>query len=104
MITVTFHNQTEITDDLLKFAVIAARYNNQWIFCRHKQRSTWEIPGGHREEGETIPQTAKRELHEETGAVDSEIKSIGVYGVTKDGLSTYGMLFYTTASQRPCVR
>lgn len=72
MITVTFHDPSKITDNLLKFAVIAARYNGKWIFCRHKQRDTWEIPGGHREPGENIAETAKRELHEETGAVEFE--------------------------------
>ena len=26
----------------------------KWVFCRHKERNTWEIPGGHREMGEAI--------------------------------------------------
>lgn len=99
MITVTFNNQTEIPDDLLKFAVIAARYDCKWIFCRHKQRTTWEIPGGHREYvangiGENILDTAKRELHEETGAIDFEIKPVCVYGVTSESKTTYGLLCF----------
>ncbi|HBL84395.1 MAG: DNA mismatch repair protein MutT [Clostridiales bacterium GWF2_38_85] len=100
MITVNFHNQSEISDELLKFAVIAARLGGKWIFCRHKERDTWEIPGGHREKatgggyGEDVFETAKRELREETGAVEFEIKSISVYGVTKNEQTTYGMLFF----------
>ena len=86
---VTFHKPAEIADSLLKYAVIAARYQEKWVFCRHKQRSTWEIPGGHREPGETIEETARRELYEETGALDAEIRPICVYGATK-----YGMLFF----------
>lgn len=99
MITVTFYNQTEISDELFNFAVIAARYDGKWIFCRHKQRATWEIPGGHREYaddgiGENILDTAKRELHEETGAVDFEIKPVCVYGVTNEGQTIYGLLCF----------
>ena len=54
-------------DKPLKYAVICARYNGKWVFCKHKNRDTYEIPGGHREDGEDIEATAKRELWEETG-------------------------------------
>ena len=59
-LTVRFYEQAE--DALLKFAVILARHRGQWVFCRHRQRSSWEVPGGHRAPGETIAQTAAREL------------------------------------------
>lgn len=94
MTTVLFYNQNEVKDELLKFAVIAARYQEKWIYCRHKERTTWEIPGGHREAGENILDTARRELYEETGAIDFEIKPVSVYGVTYEGQTTYGMLFF----------
>jgi len=92
MIEVKFYDT--IDDGLLKFAVIMARYENGWLFCRHKQRTTWEIPGGHREPDEAIGDTAKRELYEETGAVTFDLYEIGVYGVCTDGAVTYGMLYY----------
>lgn len=89
-----------IEDRLLKFAVIVAKSNEKWVFCKHKQRNTYEVPGGHREKQESILQTAKRELMEETGAIDFRIKPICVYSVTgknrvnKSGNETFGMLYY----------
>ena len=67
VIKITYCKSGEIDDRLLRFAVIAARYRDQWVFCRHKERDTWEIPGGHREAGESIDSAAMRELREETG-------------------------------------
>lgn len=91
MLKVCFHQAIE--DEKIKFAVIAARYKNQWIYCRHRERNTFEIPGGHREVGETIIETAKRELYEETGAIDFELEEITVYSVVNDNIETFGMLF-----------
>ena len=89
-----------INDKSLKFAVIISKYNGQWVLCKHKNRDTYEIPGGHREVGETIDDTAKRELHEETGAIDFSIKPVCVYSVTgknrviETGVEMFGMLYF----------
>lgn len=93
MIEVTFYNPGEIEDSLLKFAVIAARFEERWVFCRHRKRNTWEIPGGHREAGESVEETARRELWEETGAEEADIRPVSVYAVTRDGVTNYGMLY-----------
>jgi len=89
-----------IADELIKFAVIISKTDGKWIFCRHRERTTYEIPGGRREDGEGITQTAIRELKEETGAVDFDIKPVCVYSVkgkTKfnadENSISYGMLF-----------
>ena len=93
---VKFYDSVE--DSLLKFAVIISRKNGQWVFCKHKDRDTYEVPGGHRELGEEIIDTAKRELYEETGAIKYSIKPICVYSVTApdnfDGVETFGKLYY----------
>ena len=58
----------KVDDALLKFAVIIAKSQGKWVFCKHKERNTYEVPGGRREPNESILETAKRELSEETGA------------------------------------
>lgn len=96
MVKVNFYDNIE--DDLLKFAVIISRTNGHWVFCKHRERDTYEVPGGHREEGENILVTAKRELYEETGALQFNIKPVCVYSVIAednfDGKETFGMLFF----------
>lgn len=96
MVEVKFYD--EVDDRLLKFAVIIAKTDNKWVFCKHRDRNTYEIPGGHREDGESIMDTANRELHEETGAIEYNIKPICVYSVTSpenfNGVETFGMLCY----------
>lgn len=88
----------DIDDKLLKFAVIISKSNGNWVFCKHKKRDTYEVPGGHREPNENIFDTAKRALYEETGAIDFNIKPVCVYSVTAEdnfnGEETFGMLYY----------
>lgn len=94
-----------IDDHLLKFAVIISKSYEKWVFCKHKERNTYEVPGGHREDNESILETAKRELYEETGAVEYEIKPVCVYSVTgknrvnEIGEETFGMLYYADVKQ-----
>ncbi len=103
MLKVKFYETAE--DSLLKFAVIISRSHGKWVFCKHRERNTFEIPGGHRETGERIMETAKRELREETGAVKFQIKPVCVYSVTGKnsvnltGEETYGLLCYAEVTE-----
>ncbi len=97
MTEVKFYENTE--DERIKFAVIFAKTQNKYIFCKHKDRDTWEIPGGHRENGENIMDAAKRELYEETGALEFDIEPICIYSVKapdnlNHGEESFGMLFF----------
>lgn len=94
MLKVTFYGLNAVEDSQLLIAVIMARYEGKWIFVRHKDRSTWEIPGGHREENENINITASRELIEETGAKDFSIIPVSFYSVNTGATESYGQLFY----------
>ena len=31
-----------VNDELLKFAVIISQSNGKWVFCKHKERDTYE--------------------------------------------------------------
>lgn len=84
----------EVEDSKLDFAVIVSKYEGQWVYCKHKERTTFEVPGGHRETGESIIQAAERELYEETGAIDFTLRKICVYSVVKGNTETFGMLFF----------
>lgn len=99
MVEVNFYDA--IDDKQLKFAVIITKTNGKWVFCKHRERDTYEVPGGHREAGEDILETAKRELYEETGAIDYDIMPICIYSVkgnTRNGEKledeSFGMLYF----------
>lgn len=88
-----------IDDNQIIYTVIASRYKDKWILCRHKERSTWEIPGGHREKGESVEAAARRELREEIGALEAKMQRVSDYSVTKNGDTTYGSLFFATVME-----
>lgn len=89
---VRFFGLDEIDDSLLKYAVIVARSGGKWVFCKHRERDTYEFPGGHREQGETILEAARRELYEETGALDYDLKPVCIYQVWDHGILCFAEL------------
>ena len=106
MIKVNFYKWDEVDDSDLLFAVIVSRFENKWIFSKLNERTTWEIPGGHRKIGEEINLTASRELQEETGAREFKLQPICIYSVTKEDkditkhpTSTFGGLYFAEVTE-----
>ena len=78
------------------YSTIVAMWRGKWIFVRQKKLDTWECPGGRIEKGESPLDAAKRELAEETGAVDFTMWEIGPFRVGKEGWESDGVLFFAS--------
>ena len=62
-----------------KYVVILSFYDGKILLSRHKNRRTWETQGGHVESGETPMDAAKRELYEESGALEYDMEPVFDY-------------------------
>jgi 8-oxo-dGTP diphosphatase len=93
MTEVKFYDPLFVPDTKLTYSVVSAKFNGKWIFVRHQKRSTWEIAGGHIENGETSFEAAGRELTEETGALKFSLECLATYSVTIDSETGWGRLY-----------
>ncbi|MDR2514899.1 MAG: tRNA (adenosine(37)-N6)-threonylcarbamoyltransferase complex ATPase subunit type 1 TsaE [Christensenellaceae bacterium] len=59
-----------------KYVTTLSRVPGGWLFGRHRARGRWEAQGGHIEAGETPLAAAKRELYEESGALEYKLVPI----------------------------
>lgn len=92
---IEFHAVKSLDDTLLTYAVVLARYRQSWLLVRNRERTTFEMPGGGREDGESIFSAATRELREETAASEFKLTPLTAYSVTDDvGDITYGVFYY----------
>lgn len=78
----------------ISIVLILAKFQNKWIFCKHKNRDTYEICGGHIEKNEALESAAKRELYEESGAKCKELKLMGFLANYNLNPTQYSALFY----------
>ena len=76
-----------------KYVVVLSKYQGKILLSRHKDRTTWETQGGHIEPGETPLDAARRELYEESGAVDFDIRPVFDYWAGDENGGASGQVF-----------
>lgn len=84
----------------LIYVVIAAREKGNWVFVRHGERLTWEMPAGHIERGESAGEAARRELGEETGASNFTLQHLCDYQVVLEKKIESGRLYSAEIHKR----
>ena len=66
------------------FALVVVRRGHRFLLTQEKKYgSTWSIPGGRVEPGETLVEAAIREVHEETGLDVEPVAIVGIYSDPK---------------------
>ena len=88
-----------VDDAKLTYVVMGAQYLGKWIFVRHRERLSWELPAGHIEPGEGPDQAAVRELYEEAGVVNSTLSIVSDYSVSDKGKLAKGRLYYAEVKE-----
>ena len=73
-----------------KYVVILSRKDGKILLSRHKERTTWETQGGHIEPGETPLEAARRELWEESGALEYTMTPLCDYWACDEAGSATG--------------
>ena len=76
-----------------KYVVVLSQYQGKILLSRHKNRATWETQGGHIEPGETPMEAARRELYEESGAIEFEIWPVFDYWAGDETGGASGQVF-----------
>ena len=76
-----------------KYVVVVSRYQGKYLLSRHKNRTTWETQGGHIEPGESPLDASRRELYEESGALDFDIGPVCDYWAGDERNSATGVVF-----------
>jgi len=76
-------------DKELTRVICVCKYKDKYVFSYNKKRNGWEIPGGHIEENESWEEAARREMYEETGAININIEPICIYKINDFGILTY---------------
>ena len=76
-----------------RYVVMLSRMDGRMLMSRHRYRATWQNQGGHIEPGETPLAAARRELYEESGALEYDIAPAFDYRAGDERSSASGRVF-----------
>ena len=76
-----------------RYVVMLSRMDGRMLMSRHRDRATWQNQGGHIEPGETPLAAARRELYEESGALEYDIAPAFDYRAGDERSSASGRVF-----------
>jgi 8-oxo-dGTP diphosphatase len=78
------HPRPSVTADIVVFSKHHQVLQILLVQCKHEPfKDSWALPGGFIEMEETLEQSAKRELIEETGLEIRQLEQFGAYGDPK---------------------
>jgi 8-oxo-dGTP diphosphatase len=79
----------------LLITFMAIRHQQDFLLVHHRERQSWELPGGHIEGAESARDCAVRELFEETGqrVEHLDFRAVLKYRAGSDNRSYYGTLY-----------
>jgi len=75
-----------------RFAVVLARSANGVVVVFNRYRNVWELPGGLIDPGESVRDSAARELAEEAGCTARNLQWLGLVEVN-DGATHFGGVY-----------
>ena len=85
---------TRLHDFNIHYVSLISKHQGKWVICHHKDRDVWDCPGGRIEAGETPIQAARRELYEETGAMQADFHPLYIYEILSDKGLSYGIQYF----------
>jgi len=90
---IEFYSEDEISERLIKYVTLLTFQEGKMVLVRHRERETWEFPGGHKEANESCRIAAERELYEETGAIKFKMDALCIFNVIQNGKDSFGKFY-----------
>ncbi|MBI4673610.1 MAG: NUDIX hydrolase N-terminal domain-containing protein [Chloroflexi bacterium] len=94
-VTPEFHHDNWLHVSPMSGAEAAVFQNDKLLLMKRSDNGLWAVPGGLTEVGETLAETAQRELWEEVGVRGRVIQLLGIFDSRRWSSRTKAHLFHT---------